>query len=70
MPATAGHRLHLIGIQYKIPYFLYLRIKAYAQANGMNMTHACVYLLTYALQKKGVTDDPRELLGQTEEPGG
>ncbi len=62
--------LDTIQIRYRISYLTYLRMKAWAQHSGFSASETCGLLLAFALDRKGVTDDPAVLLGLEEKADG
>jgi len=55
--------LDTIQIRYRISYLTWLRMKAWAQKEGLSVSDACEILLDHALTEYQVTADPNVLLG-------
>ncbi len=63
MPQQPSVALDTIQIRYRISYLTWLRMKAWAQQQGLSTSDACGILLDRALTEYGVTADPAVLLG-------
>ena len=70
MPQQPSVALDTIQIRYRISYLTWLRMKAWAQKEGLSVSDACGILLDHALTEYGVTADPNVLLGLEEKKGG
>jgi len=63
MPQQPSVTLDTIQIRYRISYLTWLRMRAWAQHQGLSLSAACGVLTDLALNEQGVTADPAVLLG-------